>query len=486
MFLVRFVPLCALAAFVIGGCRSAPQTIGRPSIVTPADMDSAKESSPQAKGPEIATTAYEEPLPPSTEPVKSDSAKPAELSLQQLIAEVQNRNPSVQAMAAAWQAAAQRYPQAVSLDDPMFSATTAPASFSSDDVEAAYALQAGQKFPWFGKRAARGRIAQAETNAAFNDLEDSRIRLAEATQVAFYEYYLAHRQLDLNGENTNVIRRFRETTQSRYRSNQVTQQDVLQADLELAQQERRKIELARSERIAIARINTLLHEIPDASLPPPPRQLAIPSVQMNRESLQQLALEQRPDLRALAAKVRAEQAAVALACKNYYPDVEVFGRYDTFWQPAETQGDLRGQVGVNVNVPIYVGRLNAAVREAMFRVSQRRAEYEQRRLDIQLEVATAYEELEESRRTFQLFGERLIPAAEQNVSAARSNYDVNKTSFLDLATAQRQLITLREEREMTLALYHKRLAELTRVTGGTVATEMSFTKGPEVLLPNSE
>ena len=101
------------------------------------------------------------------------------------------------------------------------------------------------------------------------------------------------------------------------------------------------------------------------------------------------------------------------------------------------------------------------------RVNQRRAEYEQRALDVQFEVATAYEQLEESRQTLQLFSGKLVPAAEQNVAAARSNYDVSKTTFLDLATAQRQLITLREEREMTLAVYHKRLAELTRVTGGT-------------------
>ena len=173
-----------------------------------------------------------------------------------------------------------------------------PRHSSSDDVESAYALQAGQKFPWFGKRAARGRMAQAETNAAFNDLEDSRIRLTEATQTAFYEYYLAHRQLDLNQENANVIRQFVNTTQTRYRANQVTQQDVLQANLELAQQDRRKLELARSEKVAVARINTLLRQPPNAPLPPPPKQLDIPNVQMDRDVVQQLALEQRPDLRA--------------------------------------------------------------------------------------------------------------------------------------------------------------------------------------------
>jgi cobalt-zinc-cadmium efflux system outer membrane protein len=480
MSLVRFAQLCALLA--LAGCRTGPLPAGNCSSGTSAVINSAPDASPPAEQPAIRTIAFEKPVPPADELRKPVSDPPAELSLPQLIEVVQNRNPSLQAMAAAWQAAAQRYPQVVSLEDPMFSVTTAPASFGSDEVEPAYALQANQKFPWFGKRAARGRMAQAETNAAFHDLEDSRIRLAEATEIAFFEYYLGNRQLELNQENTNVIRQFRDTTQTRYESNQASQQDLLQAEVELAQQVRRKIELTRSQKIAVARINTLLREPPDSPLAPPPKQLGAPSVQMDQAYFEQLALEQRPDLSALAAKINAEKAAVTLACKNYYPDVEVFGRYDTFWQPAETQSDLRAQTGVNVNLPIYGGRLNAAVREATFRLGQRRAEYEQRRLDVQYEVATAYQELEESRQTLQLFGEKLIPAAEQNVAAARSNYNVSKTTFLDLASAQRQLISLRDDRETTLAVYHKRLAELTRAVGGMPAAKKdSAVEGPGLL-----
>ena len=76
----------------------------------------------------------------------------------------------------------------------------------------------------------------------------------------------------------------------------------------------------------------------------------------------------------------------------------------------------------------------------------------------------------------QLYSERIVPAAEQNVAAARSNYDVNKSSFLDLATAQRRLVEIREKREEALATYHSRYAELIRpVVGGmlpaTVAEE---------------
>jgi outer membrane protein TolC len=65
---------------------------------------------------------------------------------------------------------------------------------------------------------------------------------------------------------------------------------------------------------------------------------------------------------------------LALANKEFFPDFELVGRYDSFWQPVATQGDLRAQAGVNMNVPIYLEKRRAAVREAMFKLNQQRAE----------------------------------------------------------------------------------------------------------------
>ena len=342
-----------------------------------------------------------------------------------------------------------------------------PASFNSSTVSSAYILQGSQKLPWFGKRPARGEAAQAEASAAFHDIHDTQLQVAQVTRVAFYDYYLVERESELVEENARVMREFRDAAQSKYENNQVTQQDVLQADIELANTERRQIEIDKMRRVAVARINTLLRRAPTDSLPPAPSALTVDEDLPDIGRLQQLAVVQRPDLAALAARVRAEESAVSLALKQYYPDTEVFGRYDSFWQPAATQGDLRGQVGVNMNVPIYRGKLQAAVCEAQFRLSQQRAEYQQRQLDIQYEVQAAYEAVRESHQAAELYANRFLPFARQNLDVARSNYDVGSTTFLGLAQAQRQLIEVREQYQQTLADYHRRKAELERITGGS-------------------
>ena len=227
--------------------------------------------------------------------------------------------------------------------------------------------------------------------------------------------------------------------------------------------ERKGLEYQRMNRVAIARINTLLLRPANAPLTPPPHQLAAPVASPSVDILQQTALERRPDLAALGARIREEEAGLTLAYKQHYPDVEVFGRYDTFWQPASMQSDLRAQVGVNVNLPIYASRLNAAVCEASYKVTQRRAEFEQRKVDIQYEVQAACEQLEESRQTLRLYQDKLIPAVEQNMAEARANYEVKKLSFLNLAQAQRQWIEMREKQQETLANYHRHIAELERI-----------------------
>ncbi len=475
---LRVVILCVCLTVALG-CRTsssariatAPNSPRSVAVSRPAPPESQATAHNSTLSP-LRPASFQEQLPVPSPPVVVVEEVPAnldgELQLESLVAAVEARYPSLQAMTAAWQAAAQRYPQVVALEDPVLMGTMAPASASSDLTETAYALQLNQKLPWIGKRRLRGAAAAADADAALNDVEDSRLQVRLVAEMAFYEYFLVARLVTLNRDNTRIMEQFRETAQSKYRANQVTQQDVLQADVELADLQRRQFELERMQQVAVARINTLLRRWPDAPLPGPPAELDPPQRVADANLLWQNAMRQRPDLAALAWRVQSTEAALELAYKDFYPDFDVFGRYDTFWQPASTQGPLRGQVGVSVNMPIYYSRLKAAVREAQCRVNQQRAEFDQQALDIQYEVVTAARQVEESHRTVDLYAQRLLPVAEQNVAAARANYEVGKLNFLDLAQAQRQLIMARERQIEAIITYQRRIAELRRSTGGLI------------------
>jgi outer membrane protein, heavy metal efflux system len=248
--------------------------------------------------------------------------------------------------------------------------------------------------------------------------------------------------------------------------NQATEQDVLQADVELAGLERRRTELARDESVAKARINTLLHQAPDCALPPPPAAVAVPDTLPLVGDLQQAAVNSRPDLFTAAARIRAEQAGLALACKEYCPDPELVAKYDAF-MPEE----MRPQVGMNVSVPIRAARRSAAVREATDRLQQRRADYQERLDRVRFEVQSAFERARQAQQAVRLYDEKLLPTAQRNLQSAQANYTSGKLDFLRLIDAERQITAQRDMYYQAIAEYHRRLAELERAVGESVTRQ---------------
>src|SRR5204862_3004229 len=141
-----------------------------------------------------------------------EAARTTEFDLPQLEREAQQRRRAPRAALAAWGAAAEKCPQAVSLDDPMLQTMRAPGTFASNSsTQASYIFGIGQKVPWSGKRELRGQMAQWNAVAASLDHDDVQLRLAEAARIAFYDYYNVFRQLDLNDANLEAVQSFRET-----------------------------------------------------------------------------------------------------------------------------------------------------------------------------------------------------------------------------------------------------------------------------------
>jgi outer membrane protein TolC len=422
---------------------------------------------------------------PPADQVKSLSEM-AELSADVLIEQVLSRNPSLAQMMATWQAALARYPQVTSLEDPMFGATVSPASIGSNEVEFGYRVELTQKLPYCGKRGLRGETATAEASAARYDVGAMRLELIEATKQALADYYLADQALRVNAEGLKLLGDFRANAKERYEKvPAANEQDVLQADVELARQRQRAITLERMRKVAIARINTLLHLPPDSPLPPPPEKLEQNDLPLSVTALRAGALARRPELRALEERVRAEEAGLALANREYYPDVEVSAAYDTIMGNGPTR-DLAPQVGVRLNIPMRVDRRAGAIAEAQAKVASRRAELARQTDQVNFQVQEAYEQVRESERVVRLYEEQTLPAARKNVKAAQSSYVSGKAPFLSLVEAERNLVELEDRYYEALAESYRRRASLERVTGGPAQVPplaVSGSASPDVTLP---
>jgi outer membrane protein TolC len=387
-----------------------------------------------------------------------------ELKVDALVEAVLARNPTLAQMTAAWQAASARYPQAMSLDDPMLNAGIGPGTIGSRELNFAYRLEIAQKYPWPGKLDLRGENALAEAGAAAHDVDDARLQLVESTRTAFYDYYLVARALEVNEEALRLLGEFRENALARFRTGQAPQQDVLQADVEIGRTRERKLTLERMRRVAIARINTLMHLPTGTPLPPPPKEAPLPDDLPDVEQLQARAVASRPDLQALSDRIAAEAAALALAHKEFYPDFEPYFMWDRFMGNRDVE--MAPQIGVKLNLPVRKERRYGAVGEARARLVQRQAELARQTDQVNLQVEEAYQMVRESERAVELYDETILPAARQNVEAAIPAYATGKIPFLSLIEAQRDLIELRDRYYETTADVFRRRATLSRVVGG--------------------
>lgn len=417
----------------------------------------------------IQLASHEEPAEPENIPgellvVPRPPSQDGLLSLEDFLREVQERNPTLAQMTAAWQAASARPTQVASLDDPMFGASVGPGSFGSNEVDTGYRVEVSQKFPFPGKLDLKCQAASAEAAAAGNDLEEARIRLVESARTAFYDYYLVERALAVNNEALRLLNEFRDNAENRYRTGLVPAQDVLQADVEIGRQRERGLTLKRMREVVIARINTLRHLSTNTFVSPAPEELQLFGTLPDVHQLQATAIARRPELKAIADRIAAEQANLALAHREYYPDFEAVAAYDAFWQ----EKPLRPMIGMRMNVPLRKMRRNAAVSEAEARIAQRQAELSRQTDQVNLEVQEATSQVQESLQIVQLYEKTLLPAAEANVKAAQAAYTTGKIPFLSLIESQRNVISLKDRHYEALADAFRRRATLERAVGGMI------------------
>jgi len=384
------------------------------------------------------------------------------LDREALIARVLERNPTVRAARYAWRAALERYPQVTSLDDPMLGAGVAPRSIGSSTVDDAPKFDLSQKLPFPGKLALRGEAALAEAEAASHDVEAVRLRLATMASQLFDDYTLAARSLAINAQHVALLEDFQQIAAVRYEAGEASQQDPIKAEVELTHALHREIVLSTTQRIVAEQINALLHRTPSHPLPPASDRNLVPTdLPESADQLIEQALASRPERAAAAARVTAEQTKVDLARREYFPDFTLVGSYNRLWQ----EPDLQPFVGVQFNVPLQLGRRKAAVNEAKARLVSARSQQNAIEDEVRLAVQTGVDRLEEAHHVEHLVRDRLLPAARDQVDAARAGFETGRNSFLALIDAQRNLLNTELGYEEALANLGRRRADLDRALG---------------------
>jgi outer membrane protein TolC len=390
------------------------------------------------------------------------------LEREALQAAVLERNPSLAAARAALDAAEARAAAAGALPDLSISYGLAPLSVGSSAVETGYEVEAMQMLPFRGRRGLRRSIAAAEAEGAAEELAGLRLTLAEEASLRYDDYYLVRRSQEINDEHVALLEDLFRAATGRYAAGLASQQDPLQAELELAHLHHEQVVLQSEEDAIRAEINALLHRAAAAELPPPADELSLPLEPFepwtDEARLLEQALARRPELRSAEAAIRARETELELARLGARPDFGVGAGYSAMWAEAEH----RVMIGGTLTFPVGRRRVRAEIAEAEARLSAARAA-EQAQLDaIRRDVHVAAARLREAHHVVDIYRSRLLPAAGDQVRAARAGFESGRNDFASLIGAARGLRSIELRYDEALASFYRYQAALARAVGSTV------------------
>jgi outer membrane protein TolC len=383
------------------------------------------------------------------------------LQRDKLVEAVLARNPSVNAAREALRAALAEIPQMTALDDPMVGYELAPLSIAGD-APFGQVVSIRQKLPFPGKRRRAGEVALAMAEMEAAELGVVRLELAEMTSELYDEYFVAARALEINTHHKGLLEQIKKSAEAQYVAGRAAQQDPIQAEVELAQLERERIMLEAERDQIVAQLNGLLHRAPSSTLPPAPADLTIAAAPTGTSAeLQELALRKRPQRAAASARIRGARAKRAVAERDYYPDFELMGSYNSMWDMT----DHRWMVGIMIDVPIQRGKRRAAVEQADAEIARARFDDERLVDDIRVEVDRAARRVTEAQALVDVHVTKLLPAARAQIDSARAGFVASQNSFLAVVEAQRNLRHIELSLATTKAELSRRRAALARVVG---------------------
>ncbi len=385
---------------------------------------------------------------------------PEGLSLPDLVREALDHNPEVQVAARTLEAKRARVPQAAALPDPMLMYGVInegrPVPFQTlgeRDFSEAY-VGVSQDLPFPGKRRLRKEAAEEEVEAAQSAYEAGRRRVAADVAEAYYDLYATHAGLDLVEESARLLDQLIKVAHTRLSVGQTSQQDVLDAEVEMSRLEERRTEQAARRAILEERLRSLLYRRTAEPLgrPAPVTPTPLPGP---LDALLRQAEEQSPAITEKARMVAQAERLADLAKRDRKPDFSVNFTYHN-----RRRLDPMYSFGGTLTLPNLHGRQGHAVEEAVASLGGARSGVDMARADVRYAVTEAYQTATSAGRLLGLYDEGILKQARLSLDSALAQYRVGKTEFLTLITSWRRLLDYDLAYQEQLAAHEKALARL--------------------------
>lgn len=184
--------------------------------------------------------------------------------------------------------------------------------------------------------------------------------------------------------------------------------------------------------------------------------------------LEQL-LANNPDLVRFATAKRLAETRVQLARSKGRGDIEITAGLRHFSQSDDNAFLL------SASIPLGQGsRAEPLIKETQLLAQQQELDFEQRRLELQVNLFEVYQELLHAQTAIETLRLRILPEAELALRDYEKGYQTGRYSLIEFTEAQRTLLDARLEAIMAAEKYHRYRIEIERLTGAAVSTGVAL------------
>ena len=392
---------------------------------------------------------------------------PQVLLLDDVIREALEKNPEAQSELHTINALRLHVPQVKALPDPMVSAgwagNLAPFSVMRGDNSSYRGLTVSEQFPYPGKLKLRGEIASKEAEAAQSDYEAIRRRVSAEVKAAYYDYFYFDQAIQTTERNKELLEKLSKIAEARYRVGKAMQADVLRSQVEISLLIEKLTVLEQQRATAQARLNVSMVRSPESPLPP----AAEVQPAALRYSLDELyALAAANDTSVLQNKTMVEkgQLGVALARREYRPDIGVSYMY----QQRSALPDMNG-VTFSVSIPVfYKSKQRQGVAEATETLLSAEKMRDNRLNEVRFELKQQYLGAKASERLLTLYSKGVVPQSSLALESSMASYQVGNVDFLSLLANFTTLLNYETDYYRQVADYQTALARIEVLTGSDV------------------
>jgi outer membrane protein, heavy metal efflux system len=390
------------------------------------------------------------------------------LSLAEVTRVVRENNPAIKEAEHRWRAAVQRVRQAYAWDDPRVAGESRVRRFVDVPPNAFMdqTLAIEQLIPVTGKNLARGRAAAAEALSAFEEARRVQLDVIAKARATYFQLANAYDQLEINSKNLTSLKQIADISRSRYEAGLETAANALIAETDYSKLQEARRDLERNLSDAQSQLNALMNR--DAFAPlGVTASASVDTAQLSVSRLRSVTLTQRPEVQMALAKIDGQKSKLQLAHRAWIPDPALMVKGQRYNEAAEAVSEL--DAGVSFTIPwVNPAKYSAGVREARANLAAADQGLEREQKEALRLLRDQLAKIETFHHHVELFGDKLVPQAQQAFEATRLSYESGKATFLDWISAQRNLRDIEAMERDHLAHYQMAIAELEAVIGADI------------------